>query len=194
MCPARNPGIVFGNNWLSSSLSRLPGRGPHQIRTRRFPPSGSSGDTARGVPLPSGVGGTCDPTSTHWACFPPKVRVATGRLCSAGFGGHPVSRRQRSYAALRLPCRPRPRLRSPLPLAYPEADAFRCRPCVRSLTRGASEACGLGLPLPQGVSGTVRGLPGYWVISVPRATARHPAGCGNPSPTDGVAACCLQSY
>jgi hypothetical protein len=39
--------------------------------------------------LPSGVAGTCSPTSRHWTCFPPKVRIATGRLCSAGFGGPP---------------------------------------------------------------------------------------------------------
>jgi hypothetical protein len=37
-------------NWLgvSSSPGQLPGRGPHQIRTRRFPPSGSSAGTAHG--------------------------------------------------------------------------------------------------------------------------------------------------
>ena len=33
---------------LSSSPGRFPGRGPHQIRTRRFPPSGSSVKAARG--------------------------------------------------------------------------------------------------------------------------------------------------
>jgi hypothetical protein len=31
-------------------------------------------------------------------------------------------------------------------------------------------------------SWTVRGLPGYWAILVPRATAKHPAGCGDASP------------
>ena len=33
---------------LSSSPGPSPGRGPHQIRTRRFPPSGSSVDATRG--------------------------------------------------------------------------------------------------------------------------------------------------
>jgi hypothetical protein len=33
--------------------------------------------------------GTCAPTSGHWTCFPPKVRITTGRLCSSGFGGPP---------------------------------------------------------------------------------------------------------
>src|SRR5262249_48549487 len=32
---------------LSGSPGRLPGPGPHQIRTRRFPPSGSSAEMSR---------------------------------------------------------------------------------------------------------------------------------------------------
>ena len=39
----------------------------------------------------------------HRSWFPPEVHINTGRLCSAGSGCHPVPRRHRSYAALRLP-------------------------------------------------------------------------------------------
>ena len=55
------------------------------------------------VPLPSEVLGTCRPMSKHWAWCPSEVHTNTGRLCSAGSGCHPVPRRPRSYAALRLP-------------------------------------------------------------------------------------------
>ena len=55
------------------------------------------------VPLPSEVPVTCSPTSTRWSWFPPEARIHTGRLRSAGSGCHPVPRRPRSYAALRLP-------------------------------------------------------------------------------------------
>jgi hypothetical protein len=41
--------------------------------------------------------------STHWAWCPPEVHTNPGRLCSAGSERHPVPRRPRSYAALRLP-------------------------------------------------------------------------------------------
>ena len=39
----------------------------------------------------------------RWPWFPPEAHIHTGRLCSAGSGCHPVPRRPRSYAALRLP-------------------------------------------------------------------------------------------
>src|SRR5262249_26275655 len=39
---------------------------------------------------------------------------------------------------------------------------------------------------------TVRGLPGYWAILVPRAAASDPAGTRPPSPTTGEVACGLQ--
>jgi len=110
-----------------------------------------------------------------------------------GPGCHPVPRRRRSYAALRLPCGLGRGFGCPSPSAYHDANAFQNRPCVPSPTHGASEAWGLGPPSPQLDSWTVRGLPGYWAILVPRATAKHPAGCGATSPHDGVVACCLQS-
>src|SRR5579862_4176671 len=81
----------------------------------------------------------------------------------------------------------------PSPSAYHDANAFLSRPSVHSRTRGASEAWELGPPLPQSCSWTVWGLPGYWIILVPRATAIHPAGCADTSPNDGVSAGCLQS-
>ena len=55
------------------------------------------------VPLPSRVPVTCSPTSRRWSWFPPEAHIHTGRLRSAASGRHPVPRRQRSYAALRLP-------------------------------------------------------------------------------------------
>ena len=41
--------------------------------------------------------------SRHWPWFPSEGHIDTGRLCSAGSRCHPVPRRPRSYAALRLP-------------------------------------------------------------------------------------------
>lgn len=81
-------------------------RGPSQIRTRGFPPSGSFTDATRGyvvVPLPSEVPVTWLPTSKRWSWFPSEARINTGRLRSAGSGRHPVPRRPRYFAALRLP-------------------------------------------------------------------------------------------
>ena len=43
----RNADIGGAETRLSSSPGQLPTPGPLQIRTRRFPPSGSSVDTAR---------------------------------------------------------------------------------------------------------------------------------------------------
>ena len=62
-------------------------------------------------------------TSTRWTWFPLKAHTNTGRLCSAGSGRHPVPRRPRSYAALRLPRLPRSRLRFPLSTTYLDAEA-----------------------------------------------------------------------
>jgi len=78
-----------------------------------------------------------------------KVHTNTGRLCSAGSGCLPVPRRQRSYAALRLPHSRRPRLRSSLAIGLPSRDA-----------PGRSE-----------------GLPGCWAVLFQRAVVVDPAGC-----------------
>ena len=75
------------------------------------------------VPLPSAVPVTRLPTSRRWTWFPPEARLHTGCLCSAGSGHHPVPRRRRSYAALRLPRLRRPWLRFPLHTAYLDAGA-----------------------------------------------------------------------
>ena len=75
------------------------------------------------VPLPSEVLVTCRPMSKHWAWFPSEVHTNTGRLCSAGSGCHPVPRRPRSSAALRLPRPLGPWLRFPWPVAALDADA-----------------------------------------------------------------------
>ena len=82
----------------------MPTPAPRQIRTRRFPPSGSSVGVARGdISQPPAVMVTCLPTSRRWTWVPPEDHTNTGRLCSAGSRCHPVPRRPRSYAALRLP-------------------------------------------------------------------------------------------
>jgi hypothetical protein len=68
----------------SSSPGQLPSRGPRQIRTRRFPPSGSSVVAARGAPLPPEVTMTCVTESKLGHGSPPEARHHTCRLCSAG--------------------------------------------------------------------------------------------------------------
>ena len=48
IAPSRTYSDVEKETQLSSSPGQFPTPGPHQIRTRRFPPSGSSVDTSRG--------------------------------------------------------------------------------------------------------------------------------------------------
>ena len=122
-------------------------------------PSGS----AALVPLPSAVPVTCSPTSMRWSWFPPEVHINTGRLCSAGSGRHQVPRRQRSYAALRLPRLLRPRLRFPSPTAYLGADACSVEPratgaCARR--RAARRRWITGSPSHRILSRRERGPPG----------------------------------
>ena len=74
----------------------------------------------------------------------------------------------------------------------PRAERFS-EPAARALG-DARRAGGLGLgpPPPQHSSWTVRGLPGYWTIRVPRAAAEDPAGTRPPSPVVGGVAYGLQ--
>jgi hypothetical protein len=145
-------------------------------------------------PLPSEVAETCFPTSKHWKGFPSKVRIATGRLCSAGSGLLRRSPTSLLVCSPPTPLRHRPRLRSSLAVGLPRDERFSepAAPAFVDVRRAGD--LGLGPPLPQLCSWTVRGFPGYWIILVPRATATHSAGSSDPSPAYGVVACCLRGY
>jgi len=78
----------------------------------------------RQLPLPSEVPVTCVSTPVRPTWFPPEAHISTGRLCSAGSGCRPVPRRQRSYAALRLPRPHRPPLRSSLANGLPRSGCL----------------------------------------------------------------------
>jgi hypothetical protein len=204
--PCRNVRIPDRRHRLSSSLGRLPSRGPHQIRTRRFPPSGSSGDTARVphpqmvtttrgiVPLPSGVAGTCVPTSRHWTWFPPKARIPTGCLCSTESGLPPRSPASALVCSPPTPLRHRPRLRLSLAVGLPRRERFS-EPAVRAFA-DARRVGGLGgwvLRCPswiRGPSGASQ-VTGSSSSHAPRPNT--PPGGGATSPCGGVVACCLQS-
>ena len=120
----------------------MPIPAPRQIRTRRFPPSGSSVDVARGStsPLPSQVPMTCSPMSAHWAWFSPEDHIDTGRLCSAGFRRYPRSPTSTLLCSPPTPCLRRPRLRFPLPVAYLDASACSV-PCGRRHVRSPNVSC-----------------------------------------------------
>ena len=60
-------------------------------------------------------------------CFPTQAHISTGRLCSAGSARHYVPRRQRSYAALRLPRPRQPPLRSSLANGLPRRGGLVLR-------------------------------------------------------------------
>jgi hypothetical protein len=91
--------------------------------------------------------------SRHWAGVPPDVHLNTGRLCSAGSGCHPVPRRPRAYAALRLPapispgsgapCRwpPSMRVRVLCPLGRRHVHPPTCRASETGHRRSARPAC-----------------------------------------------------
>jgi hypothetical protein len=112
---------------------------------------------------------TRGPTSKRRPWCPPRAHTHTGRLCSAGSGRHPVLRRRRSYAALRLPRPRRPQLRSPLAAGLPRRGCFFCaeppawrRPAARAST--GARRVGEWSPGLRG-AGTCRG--GTWASQVP---------------------------
>ena len=158
----------------------MPIPAPRQIRTRRFPPSGSSVDVARrDVPLPPEVMVTCAPMSAHWAWVPPEDHTNTGRLCSAGSGGASRSPTSPLVCSPPTPCLLWPRLRFPLPVAYLAAGASSVplRPTTRAL---ANVSCvGDGSPALRATGVSSRrgeGLPGYGAVLFVRAMVEHPAG------------------
>jgi hypothetical protein len=99
------------------------------------------------VPLPSKVAVTCLPTSMRRPWFPPVVHVNTRRLCSAGSGCLPVPRRHSSYAALRLPCSRRPRLRSSLAFGLPRRGPLFCA-MIGPAARAPADALRVGVLSP----------------------------------------------
>ena len=116
--------------------------------------------------------------STHWAWFPPEVHTNTGRLCSAGSECHLVPRRQRSYAALRLPA----------PFDHGSGSPCRWPTSMRALvlclfgpTTRAPATCRAsetitGSPPDRDMSRRGEGLPGVWAVLFVRAMVEHPAG------------------
>ena len=127
--------------------------------------------------------------SMHRAWFPLEAQRSTGRLCSAGSGCQPVPRRQRSYAALRLPRSRRPRLRSPLAGGLPRHGCFFCAEPLRVASAGrarireraARRSLITGSPPLRNLPRRNVGLPGAWIVLFLRAVVVHPAGCGRPS-------------
>ena len=118
----------------------------------------------------------CSPTSRRWAWFPPEARINTGRLRSAGSGWHPVPRRPRYFAALRLPRlvghgfgSPRLRPTSMRTLFYTARRAVRRHTGVGEGVTGFSVA-------PVSVEEN-EGLPGAWAVLFLRAVVQDPAGC-----------------
>ena len=157
----------------------MPIPAPCQIRTRRFPPSGSSVDVTRGdSPLPPEVLVTCLATSRRWTWVPPEEHTNTGRLCSAGSRSDPVPRRQRSYAALRLPA----------PFGHGSGSPCQWPTSMRTLVlclwgrrhvrpqRAVRRRRVTGSPHNRSVSRRGEGLPGYGAVLFVRAMVEHPAG------------------
>jgi hypothetical protein len=122
---------------------------------------------------------TCLTTSRRWTWVPPEVHTNTGRLCSAGSRCHPVPRRPRSYAALRLPA----------PISHGSGSPCRWLTSMRALVLcpwGADDTCARHVPCVGDGSPALRstgvssrrgeGLPGYGAILFVRAMVEHPAG------------------
>ena len=139
----------------SSPRGSLP-RGPHQIRTWRFPPSGSSADAARS---------SCATTGRTDGDM-------TVRRRSAGHGsGRPLTSTRAAFA------RPGPG-RCP----FPDVIA-RMQPSDSLIPIGRGSGRPLPLAYP-GASATRRneGLPGVRAVLFQRAVVVDPAGCGTCSP------------
>jgi len=107
----------------------------------------------------------------------------------------PVSRRLRSYSALRLPDPLRPQLRFPLLSAYLLGECFflagqREHPLPRSRRSLGQPA----LRLAGALQRSGQGLPGFWTVPSVRATVEHPARCAIPLPPCWLWHCCLPVY
>ena len=138
-----------------------------------------------------------DPSVNASVMSPQLTHTNTGHLCSAGSGCHSVPRRQRSYAALRLPRSLRSPLRSPLANGLP-----RCAGLVlRRYTGAHANLCNVGdtstpAPRPPALSPQgetrVSQVPGPssscvpWSKTPPGATAPRPLSVRSPS-SSGVA-------
>ncbi len=119
--------------------------------------------------------------SKHWAWFPPEVHINTGRLCSAGSSCLAVPRRQRSYAALRLPA----------PISHGSGSPCQWPTSMQALVLClvADDTCAhqrvvrrrrvTGSPQDRDGSRRGEGLPGAWAVLFVRAMVEHPAGYGS---------------
>ena len=110
-------------------------------------------------------------------------------------GRHPVTRRQRSYAALRLPCCVGRRSGFPSPSAYHGANACsEPAPRASADARRAGGVWGRGLRQPRSCRGQTGAsqVTGPSSSSVPRSST--PPRETPPRPYSGDAPCCLQGW
>jgi len=117
-------------------------------------------------------------------CFPPEARTDTGRLHSTGSRSPSLPRRQRYYAALRLPGPLQPPLRFPLRAtchgsdasSWPHRACIRERAARRRLVFGSPYDCPVYRRGETGVSQVT------WPSSSPAPRSTTPPGASPPRP------------
>ena len=156
VAPAEGPekrGARRHSQWVFSSSpgGSLP-RGPHQIRTWRFPPSGSSADVARGS------------------------RATTVRSC----GDMIRRRRSAGHGSLRTITPTRAAFARPGPGGYPFPGVIaRMQPSDSLIPIGLGSGRPLPLAYPGArATRSNEGLPGVRAVLFQRAVVVDPAGCG----------------
>ena len=144
--------IVAGQFRLSSSPGGSLPRGPHQIRTWRFPPSGSSADVARGS------------------------RATTVRSC----GDMIRRRRSAGHGSLRTITPTRAAFARPGPGGYPFPGVIaRMQPSDSLIPIGLGSGRPLPSAYPGArATRSNEGLPGVRAVLFQRAVVVDPAGCG----------------
>jgi hypothetical protein len=168
----------------SSSPGRLPDRGPLQIRTRRFPPSGSSEALPRRLaPATLRRSGGMKFQVKAWFMGPSEGSEPHGPPSLPSLRGAPVTEDRRYYAALRLPCGMGRDSGSPCPRPTSERTLFWTgRPCVRR-TGGASDtSLELGCPRPHFSEDQTGVSPVTGSSLYTRAVVSHPASADAASP------------
>ena len=145
-------GIVDGQFRVSSSPGGSLPRGPHQIRTWRFPPSGSSADVARGS------------------------RATTVRSC----GDMIRRRRSAGHGSLRTITPTRAAFARPGPGGYPFPGVIaRMQPADSLIPIGLGSGRPLPSAYPGArATRSNEGLPGVRAVLFQRAVVVDPAGCG----------------
>ena len=144
--------IVAGQFRFSSSPGGSLPRGPHQIRTWRFPPSGSSADVARGS------------------------RATTVRSC----GDMIRRRRSAGHGSLRTITPTRAAFARPGPGGYPFPGVIaRMQPSDSLIPIGLGSGRPLPSAYPGArATRSNEGLPGVRAVLFQRAVVVDPAGCG----------------